>query len=189
MRKISLSKIRFVQSALSEESMPKWTLPEVALCGKSNVGKSSLINHFFNRKGLAKVSATPGKTQTLNFFAIKDELAFVDLPGYGFARVPKHLKDAWSKNLNDYLETRKNLRLLLLLIDSRRTPAEEDLALAEWAKHQGKPLLIIYTKCDQVKTLPAPIGGFPCIYYSIKNGEGRDCLYKALGQLGIGSWD
>ncbi len=185
MRKISLSKIRFVQSALTEDSMPKWRLPEVALCGKSNVGKSSLINHFFNRKGLAKVSATPGKTQTLNFFEIEDELAFVDLPGYGFARVPKHLKDAWSKNLNDYLETRKNLRLLLVLIDSRRTPAEEDLALIHWAQHHGKSLVVIYTKCDQVKTLPPPIEGVPCIYYSIKSGSGRDHLLKILGKL----WD
>ncbi len=165
--------------------MPKWTLPEVALCGKSNVGKSSLINHFFNRKGLAKVSATPGKTQTLNFFAIEDELAFVDLPGYGFARVPKHLKDAWSKNLNDYLETRKNLKLLLILIDSRRTPSEEDLALIQWAKHLGKAALVIYTKCDQLKILPSPIEGVPCIYYSIKSSGGRDQLHKALGQI----WD
>ncbi len=185
MKKISLAKIRFVQSALSEDSMPKWTLPEVALCGKSNVGKSSLINHFFNRKGLAKVSSTPGKTQTLNFFAIEDEVAFVDLPGYGFARVPKHLKEAWSKNLNDYLETRKNLKAVLLLVDSRRAPSEEDLALAEWATHAGKSLIVIYTKCDQVKSLPEPLADIPCVYYSIKSGAGRDQLLKTLGQL----WD
>jgi GTP-binding protein len=146
----------FVASALQGSHFPVLRseegsiLPEIALVGKSNVGKSSLINFLLRSRRLAKVSSTPGKTQTINFFAIDQKIALVDLPGYGYAKVPQNLRDAWSKQLEEYFQNRQPLRLILLLLDIRRTPNEEDLAMAKWSACMQKPLLVIFTKCDKL---------------------------------------
>jgi GTP-binding protein len=151
-------------------------LPEVALVGRSNVGKSSLLNHLLQRKELAKVSAKPGKTYTINYFNIDDQLIIVDLPGYGYAKRPQELKAKWSEAIDHYLEKRSNLSLILLLIDSRRAPSPEDRALIEWAKHRKKPLLLIFTKSDTVDEKREGIA------YSIKDVKSRHRLIKAINQ-------
>lgn len=140
---------RFVKSALKKEDFPSWRLPEIAFVGRSNVGKSSLINHLL-QESLAKTSATPGKTQLINFFNIEDKFSFVDLPGYGFAKVPDAVKKDWGKALEKYLNEREHLSLILLLLDIRREPTAEDQAFYEWATFHQKPLLLVFTKCDKV---------------------------------------
>ncbi len=126
-------------------------LPEIALAGRSNVGKSSLINHLLSQQGLAKTSSTPGKTQLLNFYSIGDEWILVDLPGYGFAKAPPSAVAAWSKAIDTYLNTSTSLKLVLLLTDSRREITEEELSLIEWARHRKIPLCVIVTKMDKLK--------------------------------------
>ncbi len=146
----------FVASALQGSQFPilrspdGQILPEIALVGRSNVGKSSLINHLLGSSNLARISSTPGKTQTINFFAIDQSLALVDLPGYGYAKVPKKVRLGWAKGLQEYFEKREALRLILLLIDSRRSPTQEDLAMASWCSHHRKPLLVVFTKSDKM---------------------------------------
>lgn len=156
MKKVSFSQAQFITSALSHETLPKLKtengnlLPEIAVIGRSNVGKSSLINHLLKRKGLARVSATPGKTQTLNFFTVDEELALVDLPGYGFAKATDDLRKQWASAIDHYLNDRPTLKLVLFLLDSRRTPTEEDCAFAKWATHHELPILMIFTKADKL---------------------------------------
>lgn len=151
----------FIASCLEEAHFPLLrslsgsVLPEVALVGKSNVGKSSLINFLLRSKQLAKVSSTPGKTRAINFFAIDQKIALVDLPGYGYAKVPKHMRESWANYLQEYFQNRQPLRLILLLLDIRRSPTEEDLAMAKWSAVLQKPLLVIFTKCD--KSAPAEL--------------------------------
>lgn len=126
-------------------------LPEVVFVGRSNVGKSSLINHLLRQKNLAKVSSRPGKTQTLNFFNIENKLCLVDLPGYGFAKVPTAMKMKWAESIDLYLRTRNEIKLLLLLLDCRRTPSQEDLDFIRWADAYNKPVVIILTKFDKLR--------------------------------------
>lgn len=141
----------FLLSASSYSEFPKRKLDEVAIVGRSNVGKSSLINHLLKNKKLAKVSATPGKTQLLNLFLIDDSFYFVDLPGYGYAKVPKAMKRAWSDTLDQYLNESHKLRLILLLLDSRHLPSKDDLQFLEWLAYREIPCIIIYTKMDKLK--------------------------------------
>lgn len=156
MKKLFFTKGRWIQSALSEAAFPPACsslgrpVPEIAFVGRSNVGKSSLINHLLNDKKLAKTSATPGKTQTLNFFLVDDSLLLVDLPGYGYAKVPMDVKKKWGQAIDHYLLNRPSLNLILLLLDSRHLPSQEDLAFAKWVAFQNKPLLVIFTKCDKL---------------------------------------
>ncbi len=154
MRKVTFSEAIYLLSSL--EAVPpfrdkhKRILPEIAFVGKSNVGKSSLINHLLRRKNLAKVSAKPGKTQTINYFNVDDQLILVDLPGYGYAERSHDMKLKWSAAIDNYLQNRETLSSILLLIDIRRGPSDEDLAFKEWALHQKKPVLIIFTKSDTI---------------------------------------
>ncbi|MFI5344104.1 MAG: ribosome biogenesis GTP-binding protein YihA/YsxC [Chlamydiales bacterium] len=147
---------RFVKTALQPKDYPQirnpsgQLLPEVAVVGRSNVGKSSLLNHLFHTKSLVKTSSTPGKTQTLNFFSFNDELAFADLPGYGYAKVPASVKKQWGPMVRTYLEKRETLKLILLLLDIRRIPNEEDLQIMNWIAHQQKALILVLTKTDKV---------------------------------------
>ncbi len=127
-------------------------LVEIALVGKSNVGKSSLINHFLNQKNIARVSQSPGKTETINLFKIDDSFILADLPGYGFAKKAQSIRKKWSHAIELYLKERESLKLILFLLDSRRLPSEEDVAFVEWAKHYQKPLLLIFTKSDTLST-------------------------------------
>ncbi|MDE3045098.1 MAG: YihA family ribosome biogenesis GTP-binding protein [Verrucomicrobiota bacterium] len=158
MSKLSFEQGRFAISALDSKEFPRLKndqgnrLPEIALAGRSNVGKSSLINALLKIKGLAKTSATPGKTQRINFFVIDEKALFVDLPGYGYSKAPKKAIREWSQAIDLYLNQSTELRLLLLLIDIRRTPSEEDLTLAEWAIAKKIPLLVIFTKRDKLSS-------------------------------------
>jgi GTP-binding protein len=147
---------QFVASAYSQDHFPKLIassgrpMPEIAIVGRSNVGKSSLINHLLKSK-LAKTSSVPGKTQSINFFCVDEQIALVDLPGYGYAKAPKQVKEQWAVVIDDYLQNRSTLQLILFLIDSRRHPSEEDLAFIQWASFHQKPLLIVFTKTDKIK--------------------------------------
>lgn len=131
--------------------IPDNTLPEVAFAGKSNVGKSSLINALMNRKSLARTSAQPGKTQTINFYNINDAMYLVDLPGYGYAKVPEHEKAKWGKMVENYLHTSRQLRRVFLLIDIRHDPSANDRLMYEWIVGQGYHPVIVATKLDKIK--------------------------------------
>jgi GTP-binding protein len=155
MKKIAFNKAEFLLSALSELPAPlnygAKPMPEIALIGRSNVGKSSLINHLLRNRSVAKVSATPGKTQLLNFFLIDEMLTLVDLPGYGYAKVPHQIKQKWGNYIDGYLKNRSNLSLLLVLLDSRHLPTNDDKAFIQWALHSNIPLLLVLTKMDKLK--------------------------------------
>ena len=131
--------------------IPDTGLPEVAFAGKSNVGKSSLINGLMNRKALARTSAQPGKTQTINFYKINDELDLLDRPGYGYARVTPAEKEKWGKMIENYLHTSHNLKAVFLLIDIRHDPSANDRQMYEWILHNGYEPIIIATKLDKLK--------------------------------------
>ncbi len=131
--------------------LPENTLPEIAFAGKSNVGKSSLINTLMNRKSYARISATPGKTQTINFYNINQELYLVDLPGYGYAKVSEREKEKWGKMVERYLHGSKQLRAVFLLIDIRHDPSANDRLMYEWITAQGYHPIIIATKLDKIK--------------------------------------
>ena len=131
--------------------IPDTGLPEVAFAGKSNVGKSSLINGLMNRKALARTSAQPGKTQTINFYKINDELDLVDLPGYGYAKASEEVKAKWGKMIENYLHTSKRLKAVFLLIDIRHDPSANDKLMYSWIVEQGFNPIIIATKLDKIK--------------------------------------
>lgn len=200
---IKFNKACFITSSLTEEEFPKTLnshgdiLLEIALVGRSNVGKSSLINHLLRREKLAKVSTKPGKTQTINFFNIDDKISLVDLPGYGFAKVPKALKTKWAKSIDAYLRTRSTLKLLILLLDCRRIPSEEDIELILWAHMYEKPIIIVLTKFDKLRakekkpqkekilnTLSdvTQLDNFNLLTYSTKNSHMRQVLINAINE-------
>ncbi|MCC5909152.1 MAG: YihA family ribosome biogenesis GTP-binding protein [Clostridiaceae bacterium] len=141
----------FVTSAVYPDQYPEEMLPEIAFVGRSNVGKSSTINTLLNRKKLVKVSSTPGKTRTINFFVINEEFHFVDLPGYGYARVSKSERASWGKTIETYLATRENLLEVLLLVDIRHEPSADDKLMYDWIKHYGYGSIVVATKLDKIK--------------------------------------
>ena len=132
-------------------TLPDTELPEVAFAGKSNVGKSSLINALMNRKALARTSASPGKTQTINFYNINDAMYLVDLPGYGYAKVSQSVKEQWGKLIERYLQKSKQLKAVFLLIDIRHDPSANDKMMYDWIVHNGYQPIIIATKVDKLK--------------------------------------
>lgn len=140
----------FVKSATRPSNYPESELPEIAFAGRSNVGKSTLINVLVNRKGLVRTSSTPGRTQLINFFDINTELSLVDLPGYGFAKVPLSVKKQWGPMIRTYLERREQLRAVVVLFDIRRVPREEDLQLLDWLEEFEIPTIPIITKIDKI---------------------------------------
>lgn len=154
--KIEFKNAKFIKSAVEPAGYPVVKndkgeiLSEVAVVGRSNVGKSSLLNDLFQSKGLVKTSATPGKTQLLNFFTLNNQLVFVDLPGYGYAKVSHETRKKWGPMIQRYLDKRDNLRVVLFLFDIRRLPTEEDIALMSWIQEKNKPVLLILTKVDKV---------------------------------------
>ena len=141
----------FLLSASTKRQFPVATLPEIAFAGRSNVGKSTLINSLLNRKKLVKTSATPGKTQLINFFKINDQFIFVDLPGYGYAKVPGDVRRKWQNVVEDYLSERTTLRNVVLLIDCRHNPTLQDRQLLDWLEYYQRPSLIIANKIDKLK--------------------------------------
>ena len=138
-------------SAVREDQYPTDNLPEVALSGRSNVGKSSLINTLLNRKNLARTSAQPGKTQTLNFYLVNHAFYLVDVPGYGYAKVSQKKREQFGTMIQDYLETRANLQGLIILVDGRHEPTKNDIAMYNYALYLNIPILVVCTKIDKVK--------------------------------------
>ena len=140
----------FITSATKPPQYPEGDLPEIAFAGRSNVGKSSLINALVNRKNLVRTSSTPGRTQLINFFDVNGTFTLVDLPGYGFAKVPLEVKKQWGPMIEKYLSMRTTLRGVVLIIDIRRIPKEEDLQLLNWLRTFSIPPILVVTKCDKV---------------------------------------
>ncbi|MCJ7553994.1 MAG: ribosome biogenesis GTP-binding protein YihA/YsxC [Ignavibacteriaceae bacterium] len=144
-------KQNFVTSAFEIKDIPRKKLPEVVLCGRSNVGKSSLINSLFNRKNLAKVSKTPGKTRSINYYEIDEKFYIVDLPGFGYAKISKKEREFWSKLISDFLEKSGNIKLVIHLIDSRHKPTDLDIKLNELINYRSLPYIFILSKADKLK--------------------------------------
>jgi GTP-binding protein len=142
--------VDFIKSALRESHYPPGDRPEVAFAGRSNVGKSSLINALVNRKKLAKTSATPGRTQTINFFSVDDRFYMVDLPGYGYAAVAREVKKTWGKMIETYLRKRTNLKAVVVILDIRRDPSSGDMDLMRWLKEYGRRPILVLTKADKL---------------------------------------
>jgi len=147
---MKITSTEFIKSAYKEPDWPHDQTPEIAFLGRSNVGKSSLINSLLGVRGLARASSTQGRTQSLNFFLINGKFRFVDLPGYGYARAPKALKAEWGLAAAEYLAKREQLVLSIHIVDSRHEPSKQDLQLHEWLKHNHKPHLIVITKSDKL---------------------------------------
>ncbi len=185
------SEVEFIDSVFALRRLPEADLPEVAFAGRSNVGKSSLMNRLLNRKSLVKVSTKPGKTQSLNFFRVDQRCYFVDLPGYGFAKVDKKLQDAWQALIAGYIETRPTLRCVVVIVDLRHAPKELDRMLIDWLRTKAIPHLLVYTKMDklsrneqakQARLLDAGFGVTAAdrLLFSAKTGEGREALLERL---------
>jgi len=183
----------FVKSATQPSNYPESTLPEVAFAGRSNVGKSTLVNSLVNRRKLVRTSSTPGRTQLLNFFDINGEFTLVDLPGYGFAKVPVAIKKSWGPMIRTYLEQRTNLKALVMLFDIRRIPREEDLQLLDWLEEFMIPTIPVITKVDKVSRNQrgkhvrqiAEATGLPKDAFSLfsgLSGEGRDEVWERIEQ-------
>ncbi len=184
----------FIKSAVHPDQYPSDLLPEIAFAGRSNVGKSSLINILVNRKNLVRTSSTPGRTQLINFFTVNQLFTLVDLPGYGFARVPVEVRKQWGPMIETYLSTRSNLRGVVLILDVRRTPCAEDIRLLEWLGAYAIPALPVITKCDKVSknektrqsALIARTLGVPkddLSFFSALSREGRDGLWERIETL------
>ncbi|NFD30907.1 YihA family ribosome biogenesis GTP-binding protein [Clostridium botulinum] len=148
---IEIKKAEFVISAVKKTQYPEDGRPEVAFVGRSNVGKSTLINTLTNRRKLVKVSSTPGKTRLINFFVINDNMYFVDLPGYGYAKVSKKEKENWGYIMEQYLVERDQLKKIVLLVDSRHKPTSDDINMYNWIKHYNYEVLVVGTKLDKLK--------------------------------------
>lgn len=172
--------------------LPDNAQPEFAFCGKSNVGKSSLINALMNRKSLARTSSTPGKTQTINYYLVNDAFYYVDLPGYGFAKASEKVKAQWGKLIEDYLHQSRAIRAVFLLVDIRHAPGENDLLMLKWIRDHGYTPLIIATKADKLKRsqvakqmaevrkglgLPADYRVIP---FSAETKQGRDEIWDFI---------
>ena len=145
-----IKKSELLITAAKKEQYPETTVPEIAFCGKSNVGKSSMINTLLNRKSLARTSSQPGKTQTINFYNVNDIVNFVDLPGYGYAKVSKTEKEKWGKMIETYLKSREQLKEVILLVDIRHEPNANDIQMYEWLKSFGYTGFVIATKADKI---------------------------------------
>jgi len=181
----------FVKSATRPGNYPPAELPEVAFAGRSNVGKSSLINVLVNRKALVRTSSTPGRTQLINFFSINGTFHLVDLPGYGFAQVPLAVKKEWGPMVRTYLESRESLKAVVILFDIRRVPREEDLQLLDWLEEFEIPTIPVITKADKVsrgqrdrqikpilEATGLPRDAFTL--FSATSREGRDEIWQRL---------
>ncbi|KGO12430.1 ribosome biogenesis GTP-binding protein YihA/YsxC [Clostridium botulinum] len=148
---MEIKKAEFVISAVKRGQYPEDGRPEIAFVGRSNVGKSTLINTLTNRRKLVKVSSTPGKTRLINFFLINDNMYFVDLPGYGYAKVSKKEKENWGYIMEQYLVERNQLKKIVLLVDSRHKPTSDDINMYNWIKHYNYEVLVVGTKLDKLK--------------------------------------
>lgn len=181
---MKITTAEFVKSAVWPNQYPPGILPEIAFVGRSNVGKSSLINALVGRKSLAKTSNTPGRTQLINFFTVNSSLFFVDLPGYGFAKVPRSVKKDWGDMIETYLRERRNLALVVFILDVRRDPSAEDLSLRDWLDHYRIPYAAILTKSDKLSNQQA-LGRKKLIEKAMgKGASGNTILFSAKTRKG-----
>lgn len=186
---MKVTSAEFLKSAFKESDWPGDNKPEVAFLGRSNVGKSSLINSLLGVKGLARTSSTPGRTQSLNFFTINNDFRFVDLPGFGYARVPREMRASWGEMVTSFLAKRRQLVLSIHIVDSRHEPTQQDLQLHEWLAVSGRPQLIVATKSDklsnnELKTnlerIARVLQDNSVVAYSAKTKRGSDQLWRAI---------
>lgn len=195
MKRIEFKHPEFVKSAFSLKQCPRLIdrkgdlLPEIAVVGRSNVGKSTLLNHLFQTKGLVKTSSKPGKTQSLNFFTLNNQLVFVDLPGYGFSKVSIEESKREGVMIENYLNEREPLRLLLLLVDIRRSLCDKDLQMLKWIQFRHLPAVVVLTKTDKVnqslylnntQVIISGLKQFPYVHYSAMQNKGRNQLIAQI---------
>jgi GTP-binding protein len=184
----------FIKSAAKSSDYPPARLPEIVFAGRSNVGKSSLINILVNRKRLAKTSSTPGRTQLINFFEINAELVFVDIPGFGYAKVPEAIRRSWAPMIETYLATRRTLKGLVLIMDSRRTPGAEEMALVDWLNRHQIAGVLALTKIDKLSrsrqqacarsaAAALSVPQEDIVLFSAKTRQGREELWQRIERL------
>ena len=189
-----IQSVDFIKSAIKPADYPPALLPEIVFAGRSNVGKSSLINTLVNRKRIARTSSTPGRTQLINFFDVNGSLVFVDIPGYGYAKVPKKVRDQWAPMIETYLSTRKTLKGLILIMDIRRNPGLTESNFVAWLTDRQVPTILVLTKADKLsrsrqmdrQRLAAkafPEAGTDIILFSAKTRMGRNRLWNAIDRL------
>lgn len=189
-------KIKYLKSVFNKAGLPKAFLPEVTLCGRSNVGKSSFINSLFNRKNIAKTSSTPGKTRSINYYLVENLFYLVDLPGFGFAKVSKEERTGWNKLINDYFFSGRNIKLAIHFIDSRHKPTATDIRLNKYLKELAVPSIVVLNKIDKLKQselafvkkeicgfFPELIFGENLLLYSAVKGTGRNEIQKKLKSI------
>ncbi|TVX87230.1 ribosome biogenesis GTP-binding protein YihA/YsxC [Paenibacillus agilis] len=200
---MKIKNAEFIISAVGPDQYPEDGLPEIALAGRSNVGKSSLINRLIMRKNLARTSSQPGKTQQLNYYRIHtdNELYFVDVPGYGFAKVSKTQRAAWGRMIEAYIQNREPLKLIMQVIDLRHPPSKDDIMMYDWLTHFDLPVCIVATKADklprsqwpkhlkQVKTTLGIKPNTPIIMFSSETGMGREELWDIITQTAFPEMD
>ncbi len=190
--RVNINNVNFEISAVSKKQYPISVIPEIALVGRSNVGKSSYINMMLNRKNIARTSQTPGKTREINFYNIDKKLYFVDLPGYGYAKVSKEKQQQWGKFLEEYLNERDQLKLIIHLVDIRHTPTKDDVIMSDWIKQRDVNYIVLASKLDKIsksqvmarisdirKTLniPKEVEVFP---YSANDKSIRDVIWTKI---------
>ena len=184
----------FIKSAVKPSQYPPSATPEIAFIGRSNVGKSSLINTLVNRRRLARTSATPGRTQLINFFLINQAITFVDLPGYGYARVPESIRKKWGPMIEAYLANRTNLKGVVVILDIRRTPGPGEFVLADWLAHYHVPCITVLTKADKLSKSKQQtqlrriaeelsVSAEDLVVFSAKSRKGADRLWQAIRDL------
>lgn len=184
----------FVKSAVKPSQYPSGVIPEIAFSGRSNVGKSSLINTLLNRKHLVRTSSTPGRTQLINFFIVNKAFSFVDLPGYGYAKVPVAIKKSWGPMIETYLSTRKTLKGLVLIMDIRRIPGLQELNFIEWLNYYNIPSIFVLTKADKLSKMnqtkqhryiakALSVDSKELIIFSAKSRVGKDYVWDAVERL------
>lgn len=189
---MKVTSVELMISAVEPKQYPDGDRPEIALAGRSNVGKSSLINKLINRKRMAYTSQTPGKTQTLNFYLINEQIVFVDVPGYGYAKVSKKERQKWGGMIETYLTGRDQLKVVIFIVDVRHPPTEDDVLMYNWLKYFELPVIIVATKADKVKksqhirhlntardTLNL-VPGDPLILFSAETSAGKVDVWKAI---------
>lgn len=189
---MKVTEAEIVISAVGPNQYPKDFLPEIALAGRSNVGKSSFINKLINRKNLARTSSKPGKTQTLNFYKINQQFHFVDVPGYGFAKVSKAEREKWGLFIEEYLTTREHLRAVIQLVDIRHEPTKDDKIMYDWLEHLGMNVVVVATKADKIpkgkvqkhikivkQTLQVK-PGVPIIPFSAETAQGKEEAWNTI---------
>lgn len=195
MATLNVNKAEFIKSAAAPGQFIRSSVPAVVFAGKSNVGKSSVINRMLNRKNFARVGAQPGKTVHINYFLIDGKLYFVDLPGYGYAKVSQNEKERWGKLMESFFAAEGVMDLGVMIVDARHKPTADDCTMAEWFKGSGRPLVVVANKLDKLKkseiepnlkliretlTLPESV---PLIPFSAEKGQGREALMAELMKL------